>query len=132
MSPDCVEKHRLAGLDERARGFNRLVEIRRGGQGYCAFLWYEARQVSTDWCDSRQAALEMLVRRLHAEGFTQLRTQLSFRGSEYLGSREPWIEHPDPEKTRSKSRLARWFDRWMGRWVGRRIGQTDRSGLPCI
>lgn len=115
MPNDCVEKHRLAGLDERARGFNRIAEVRQVGQGYRALLWYEARQVSTDWCESGQTAIEMLIRRLHAEGFTQLRSQLSFRGADYLGSREPWIEYPDPNLPQSKGQLARWFSRWF-RW----------------
>lgn len=126
MPKDWVEKHQVAGVDERARGFNRVVEIRQVGQGYRAVLQYETRQVSTEGCESEQAALQMLIRRLHAEGFTQLRSQLSFRGAVYLGSREPWIEYPDPAVPRFKGLLARWFGRWFGQWLGR----TGKGGLP--
>jgi hypothetical protein len=64
-----------------------------------------------DGGESERAVLQALVRQLHAEGFTQLRTQLSFRGPVYLGSREPWIDYPDPAPRRVTSLLARWFGR---------------------
>jgi hypothetical protein len=107
-----VEKHQLAGFDERARGFNRVVEVRQVEQAYRAVLNYEAQHITADISASGHAALQALIRQLHANGFTQLRSQLSVRGGEYLGGREPWIEYPDPRRPRFSGMLARWFD-WL-------------------
>jgi hypothetical protein len=112
MPSDCIERHQLAGLDERARGFNRVVEVCRTGQAYRAILKYEARRVTTRDGESAQAALEVLIRDLHASGFTQLRSQLSFRGADYLGNREPWVEYPDPARPVAMRTL---FSRLIGR-----------------
>ncbi len=112
MPDDCVEKHQLAGFDERARGFNRVVEVWRTGGAYRAILRYEATQVATEGGASGQAALQTLIRQLHTGGFTQLRSQMSFRGTEYLGTREPWIEYPDPAPPGLGGLLARWFG-WL-------------------
>ena len=114
MTGDPVEKHQLAGFDDRTRGFNRVVEVRQVEQAYRAVLNYEAQHITADVSESGRAALDALIRQLHTDGFTQLRSQLSFRGTEYLGSREPWIEYPDPARPRSAGMLARWFG-WMGK-----------------
>lgn len=114
MSGGIVEKHQLAGLDERARGFNRIVEVHRIERMYRAVLKYEAAQTAAEGDVSGQAALEALIRQLHAGGFTQLRSQLSFRGADYMGSREPWIEYPDPLVPWFAGILARWFG-WLGK-----------------
>jgi hypothetical protein len=114
MTGDIVEKHQLAGFDERARGFNRIVEVHRIDRAYKAVLKYEAALIAADGDESGQAALHALIRRLHAIGFTQLRSQRSFQGADYLGSREPWIEHPDPPPPRFAGLLARWFG-WLRR-----------------
>lgn len=114
MPGEPAEKHQLAGLDERGRGFNRVVEVRRVEQAHRAVLKYEARHITADISDSGHAALQTLVRQLHTNGFTQLRSQLSFRGDEYLGGREPWIEYPDPSGPRFSGMLARWFG-WLGK-----------------
>ncbi len=114
MTGDIVEKHQLAGFDERARGFNRVVEVRRTGQVYRAVLNYEATVIAAGDDESEQAALQTLIRQLHASGFTQLRSQRSFCGADYLGSREPWIEHSDPHVPRFAGILARWFH-WLGK-----------------
>jgi hypothetical protein len=111
MSGGIVEKHQLAGLDERARGFNRVVEVHRIERMYRAVLKYEATLVAVESDGSKHAALQTLIRQLHANGFTQLRSQLSFRGADYLGNREPWIEYPDPRASRLPGILARWFGR---------------------
>ena len=42
-------------------------------------------------------ALQALVTTLHSKGYIQLRAQLIFRGDQYLGSQEPWVEYLDPE-----------------------------------
>jgi len=114
MSGGIVEKHQLAGFDERARGFNRVVEVHRIERMYRAVLKYEVAQIAAEGDASGQAALEALIRQLHAGGFTQLRSQMSFRGDDYLGSREPWIEYPDPRVPRLSGILARWFG-WLGK-----------------
>jgi hypothetical protein len=111
MADEPVEKHQLAGLDERSRGFNRIVEVRQVEQAYRADLNYEAQHITADIGDSGRAALEALVRQLHSNGFTQLRSQLSFRAGEYLGGREPWIEYPDPREPWVSGLLARWLGR---------------------
>ncbi len=114
--PDIVEKHQLAGLDAQDRGFNRVVELDRTGGSYRAVLRYEAVQVVAEGCPTEAEALQALVRQLHGRGYAQLRSQMSFRGSTYCGSREPWIEYPDPERPSGTahsflSRLLGWFRR---------------------
>lgn len=109
----CVEKHQLAGLDDRERGFNRIVEVARIGPAYRAVLMYETSQIITEGQETETAALQELIRQLHARGYTQLRSQLSFRGSSYFGSTEPWIEYSDPARPERRrgfwSRLVGWF-----------------------
>jgi hypothetical protein len=114
MAGEPIEKHQLAGFDDRSRGFNRVVEVRLAGQAYRAILAYEARHIAAGEAGSEHAALQVLIRLLHEHGFTQLRSQLSFRGADYLGSREPWIEYPDPRRPVAAGLLARWFG-WLGR-----------------
>lgn len=112
--PDVVEKHQLAGLDAQERGFNRMVELDHNGGTYRAILRYETVQVAADGCATEAEALQELIRQLHAHGYAQLRSQMSFRGNTYCGSREPWIEYPDPERPAGVSggvvsRLLGWF-----------------------
>jgi len=110
---ECVEKHQLAGLDDRERGFNRIVEVERIGPAYRVMLTYEMLQIVTEGQETETAALQELIRQLHARGYTQLRSQLSFRGSSYFGSKEPWIEYSDPARPERRrgvwSRLIGWF-----------------------
>lgn len=118
--PEIIEKHQLAGLDAQDRGFNRVVELARMGGTYRAVLRYETVQVAADGCATEAEALQALVRQLHAQGYAQLRSQMSFRGSAYCGSREPWIEYPDPERPAGNpgglvARLLGWFRRHQER-----------------
>jgi hypothetical protein len=92
---EVVEKHQLAGFDERERGFNRQVEIDRQDDRYAASFRYETTLVATDRQETQAAALAELVRLLQARGYRQLRSRVSFRGDAYLGSQEAWIEYPD-------------------------------------
>ena len=113
---DIVEKHQLAGLDAQERGFNRVVELDRNEGTYRAVLRYETVQIAAEDCTTEAEALQALVRQLHARGYAQLRSQMSFRGGTYCGSREPWIEYPDPERPVGTSggflsRLMGWFRR---------------------
>lgn len=114
--PEIVEKHQLAGLDAQDRGFNRVVELDRTEGTYRAVLRYETVQIAVDGCTTEAEALRELVRRLHAHGYAQLRSQMSFRGTVYCGSREPWIEYPDPDRPDGApgglvARLLGWFRR---------------------
>lgn len=106
-----VEKHQVAGLDERERGFNRLIEIGQVEGGYQASLRYERTLVMTGLYETQAAALDELIVSLHERGYTQLRSRLSFRGSDYFGSQELWIEYPDPVQAGQ----ARGLRGWLGR-----------------
>lgn len=97
MAGDTPEKHLLAGLDERERGFSRAVEIERREDVFRAIFRYEAFALESADAGSAAAALAEMVRLLQERGYRQLRTRLVFLGGVYLGSREPWVEYPDPE-----------------------------------
>lgn len=111
MPDEVTEQHQLAGLDERERGFNRLVElIQRTGE-YRAMLRYEATLVVAGDRDTAAAALNELIHLLHARGYTQLRSRLTFSGNAYLGSREPWVEYPDPAQPSIFRSVLEWWRR---------------------
>jgi hypothetical protein len=116
MTQEIIEKHQLAGLDEHERGFNRVVEL-EGADGRCrAVLRYETTLLATNDCATPTDALGELIRLLHARGFQQLRSQLSFREHTYFGSREPWIEYPDPERSvRSLGSVLARLSGWLRR-----------------
>jgi hypothetical protein len=99
MASGPVEKHELAGVDDRERGFNRLVELHPDPDGYRAVLQYEKTRVQGEPSDNAAAAVTLLVTALHRRGYSQVRSRLSFRGEDYLGSQELWVEYPDPEPT---------------------------------
>jgi len=98
MSDQAQEKHQLAGLDTRERGFSRPVVFEQADGGYQAILRYETTRVVTAVQATPGAALVELIRTLHGQGYSQLRSQLSVREGAYLGSQEPWVEYPDPAK----------------------------------
>lgn len=98
------DKHQLAGLDDRERGFSRPVEFERAGQGYRAVLRYETVRVTTEIHQTSDEALTVLIQILHAQGYRQLKTQMSFRNGVYLGSQELWVEYPDPPQTEPEQR----------------------------
>jgi hypothetical protein len=95
--PDIVEKHQVAGLDEKERGFNRQIDVERSEGSYRAILRYEQTLVETAACETPGQTVDELVRLLRDRGYTQLRSRLNFKGAAYLGTQEPWIEYPDPE-----------------------------------
>lgn len=97
MGQTGLDKHQLAGFDVRQRGFSRPIEFEQSGQGYRAVLRYETTRVETDPHQTQDEALGLLIQLLHAEGYRQLRTQISFRNGVYLGSQELWVEYPDPQ-----------------------------------
>ncbi|HZC66994.1 MAG TPA: hypothetical protein VE201_00090 [Nitrospirales bacterium] len=98
MANEACEKHLLAGLDERARGFTRMVSVEQQAETFRASLQYETFLVVSADTDSPTAALADLARRLHERGYTQLRSRLTFDGSTYRGSQEQWVEYADPER----------------------------------
>ena len=91
-----VEKHQVAGLDDRERGFSRLAEIEQRGDGFWAVFLYETVMVQSDRHATSASALSQLIELLQERGYRQLRSRLNFRGDEYLGSQEAWIEYVDP------------------------------------
>ena len=112
-----MDQHRLAGLDALERGFSRPVEFEWAEGGVRAILRYETTRVVTAARDTPESALEELIHTLHEQGYSQLRSQLSVRNGAYLGSQEPWIEYPDPERQTEQRGgwIARWFRSLMRR-----------------
>lgn len=114
MGQDDLDRHQLAGLDHRERGFSRPVACERAGESYRAILRYESTRVCTEPHPTQDVALLTLIQLLHAQGYRQLRTQVSFRNGIYLGSQELWVEYPDPPQTKIESpgimaKLLGWF-----------------------
>ena len=111
-----TEKHQLAGVDGRERGFSRPVVFEQTDGGYQAILRYETTHIVTIAQATPGAALEELIRTLQGQGYSQLRSQLSVREGSYLGSQEPWNEYPDPARQPETpdgliSKLSAWFRR---------------------
>jgi hypothetical protein len=124
MGQTGLDKHQLAGLDDRERGFSRPIELERIEEQYRAALRYESSRVTTDPHLTQDLALHALIETLQAQGYRQLRTQLSFRNGAYLGSHELWIEYADPpdgpEPRGLLATIAGWFQ----------PRRTDRSSQP--
>ena len=117
---DVVEKHQVAGLDEKERGFNRQIDVERIDDGYRAVLRYEQTLVETAACESLTQTLDELIRMLRERGYTQLRSRLNFKGAAYLGTREPWMEYPDPNAPPES------FEGAMPEQLARRTGWIGR------
>ncbi|HEU4686326.1 MAG TPA: hypothetical protein VFS39_17600 [Nitrospira sp.] len=115
MGPSAgVDRYQLAGLDERERGFSRLVECEQAEQGYRAILRYERAVLTTNYHPTQEIALQSLIHSLQMQGYRLLKTQRSFRLGVYLGSQAPWVEYPDPPSEAGK---AGWWARFL-RWFG--------------
>ncbi len=109
-----LDKHQLAGLDDRERGFSRPIEFERDGEGYRAILRYEAVRITTEAHLTQHEALTILIQTLQAQGYRQLKTQMSFRDGLSLGSQELWAEYPDPPQAEPERsgffvKLKSWF-----------------------
>ena len=113
MTESELDKHQLAGFDDRERGFSRPVEFEQVGGQYRAVLRYEAVRVTTDPHPTQDHALAVLIQTLQGQGYRQLRTQKSFCNGVYLGSQELWVEYPDPqpeaESTGFLDTIKGWF-----------------------
>ena len=117
MPEPAGEKHQLAGFDARERGFNRPVELLRTSSGFQASLRYEAVHLVTSDTSTTADALQQLIRLLQEQGYTNLRSQQSYRDGVYLGSQEPWIEYPD-RQPEPKVGLLGLIKKWLGRSPG--------------
>jgi hypothetical protein len=113
MDQPGLDKHQLAGLDARERGFSRPVSFVQAGEGYRAILRYETILIETEPHATQDEALRRLIHTLQTDGYRQLRTQVSFRSGIYLGSQELWIEYSDPaaepEPPGLMAKLLSWF-----------------------
>jgi len=115
MANEVREKHLLAGLDERARGFTRMVSVEQQAETFRASLQYETFLAVSADADSPAAALADLARKLQGSGYTQLRSRLAFVGETYLGSQEQqWVEYADPERVTETE--GRFFDLMRRSW----------------
>ena len=111
---ELLDKYLLAGLDDRERGFSRPVAFDQGSHQYRAILRYESTRIVTEPQATQDGALLALIQILHAQGYRQLKTQMSFRQGTYLGSQELWIEYPDPLQPAHRSsgfltKLLGWY-----------------------
>lgn len=118
MSDGILERHQLAGFDDRERGFNRPVECDAGAGGFRALLRYETTRVAAEHPGSPAEALKELAQVLHRQGYRQLRSQLSFKNGVYLGSQEPWIEYPDPA---TEPQPAQGLWQHLVHWIHRKV-----------
>lgn len=113
MGEGGLDKHQLAGLDHRERGFSRPVEFELVEKRFSAILRYETVRISTRPQPTQDAALLALIQILHQQGYRQLRTQVSFRNGIYLGSQEMWVEYQDPAPPPKPegllARIVGWF-----------------------
>jgi hypothetical protein len=116
---EAAEKHQVAGLDDRDRGFNRPAELLLSEGSYQVVFRYEDTRVVTESFVSPADAMHELIRLLHQRGFSQLRSQLSVRGGTYFGNQHPWVEYADPGG-------AFKFGRGLFRWLRRLVGECAR------
>ena len=107
--------YQLSGLDDRERGFTRQVTCLYRDEAYYAALQYERVKIEEHSTIDESSALLNVITTLQTCGYTQLRSQLIFRGETYLGSEEFWVDYPDREVEKPKlsvlERLRRWFNR---------------------
>ena len=109
-----INTYQLAGMDDRERGFNRQVKVSASKGVSRAVIQYEALRMEGPPGETEETALGHLIQMLQQRGYTQLRTQLIFRGDRYLGSQELWREYPDPDPSADSSEGPfRWIRRWF-------------------
>lgn len=93
------------------------MEFLRTSSGFQASLRYEAVHLLTPAAASTADALQQLIHLLHEQGYTQLRSQQSYRDGIYLGSQEPWIEYPDRQPEPELGLLGL-LKKWFGQSEG--------------
>ena len=111
-----VNIYQLSGLDECERGFTRQVEcIHQENDNHVVFR-YERVKVEGRSPTNESSALQNLISALQAQGYTQLRSQLIFRGKTYLGSQEFWVDYKDPETPHTqKPTLIKRIREWVNK-----------------
>ncbi len=92
-----INVYQITGVDERERGFNRQAQVIMKKSVYLARLRYEALQLEGEPVETEGEALQNLIQRLQARGYTQLRSQQIFQGDQYLGNQERWVDYSDHE-----------------------------------
>ena len=106
--------YQLSGVDNHQRGFTRQVEISIHQGLFHAVLQYEKLKMTCEPCVDEETSLRQLVQRLQDLGYTQLRTQLIFQGTHYLGNQEIWVDYPDQESSSGgKSKFLYWIRQWF-------------------
>lgn len=93
------------------------MELVRTAAGYQARLRYESTHVVTPDAPSAAEALQHMIQLLQEQGYTQLRSQQSYRDGLYLGSQELWVEYPDRQPEPEVGLLG-----LMKKWLGRSSG----------
>ncbi len=93
------------------------MELVRTAAGYQARLRYESTHVVTPDAPSAAEALQHMIQLLLEQGYTQLRSQQSYRDGLYLGSQELWVEYPDRQPEPEVGLLG-----LMKKWLGRSSG----------
>lgn len=91
-----VERHQLEGVDPSDRYFSRSIAVNRTPTGYAARVMYEALTVESHVHPTVGAAVKELVGKLHAMGFSRMRTRPNFKGTRYLAEKETWLDYSDP------------------------------------
>ena len=90
-----VEKHQLEGFDPSDRYFNRTILVNRSASGYMSKVMYEAFVLESGTHSTIAGAVNELVQKLCAAGFTRMRTRVNFKGTRYLAEKESWIDYAD-------------------------------------
>jgi len=122
--------YQLSGLDERERGFTRQIECTYDQEEYHAILRYERIKVQAHSATNESSVIQNMIKTLQDQGYTQLRSQLIFRGESYLGSQELWVDYPDREcvEEQKPSKLER-LRQWL-KWK-KPSNPDDKSLGPC-
>ncbi|WP_447969387.1 hypothetical protein [Nitrospira sp. M1] len=122
--------YQLSGLDERERGFTRQVECTYEKEEYRALLRYERVLVKEHSATNESSAIHNVITTLQKKGYTQLRSQLIFRGETYLGSQELWVDYPDPESVDvQKPSILTQLRQWLKR---KKPSKSESNSLgPC-
>jgi hypothetical protein len=82
-------------VDPSDRYFSRAILVNRTASGYAAKVMYEALTVEGGSHSTIAAAVQELVGKLQALGFSRLRSRPNFKGSRYLAEKETWVEYSD-------------------------------------
>lgn len=75
---------------------------------------YESTRIVTSEAPSPAEALQQLILLLQQQGYTQLRSQQSYRDGIYLGSQELWVDYPDHPAAPEVGILGL-LKKWFGR-----------------